>query len=142
MWFGLTEVAAVLAVTINKVPTVAAIVRDGHQGARPLALFEMTARLASSSTRVLTRVILPQLAPSLMAAARAGLALTWQDRAGGGAARPAERRSGSRSARFFNFFRHRQHPGLLRWRSSRAVVAIETFLPQPIDRRLGAWRRA
>ena len=29
LWFGLTEVAAVLAVTVNKIPTVAVTVREG-----------------------------------------------------------------------------------------------------------------
>jgi NitT/TauT family transport system permease protein len=139
MWFGLTEVAAVLAVTINKVPTVAAIVREGTK-ALDRSLFEMTHVFGVKPTRVLTRVILPQLAPSLMAAARAGLALTWKivlvvellGRPNG---------VGFQIRTFFNFF---DIASILAYSLAfiAAVVAIETFLLQPIDRRLGRWRRA
>jgi len=139
MWFGLTEVAAILAVTINKVPTVAAIVREGTK-ALDRSLFEMTQVFDVKPTRVLTRVILPQLAPSLMAAARAGLALTWKivlvvellGRPNG---------VGFQIRTFFNFF---DIASILAYSLAfiAAVVAIENFLLQPIDRRLGRWRRA
>jgi NitT/TauT family transport system permease protein len=139
MWFGLTEVAAILAVTINKVPTVAAIVREGTKALDP-SLFEMTQVFDVKPTRVLTRVILPQLAPSLMAAARAGLALTWKivlvvellGRPNG---------VGFQIRSFFNFF---DIASILAYSLAfiAAVIAIETFLLQPIDRRLGRWRRA
>ena len=139
MWFGLTEVAAILAVTINKVPTVAAIVREGTK-ALDRSLFEMTQVFDVKPTRVLTRVILPQLAPSLMAAARAGLALTWKivlvvellGRPNG---------VGFQIRTFFNFF---DIASILAYSLAfiAAVIAIETFLLQPIDRRLGRWRRA
>ena len=139
MWFGLTEVAAILAVTINKVPTVAAIVREGTK-ALDRSLFEMTQVFNVKPTRVLTRVILPQLAPSLMAAARAGLALTWKivlvvellGRPNG---------VGFQIRSFFNFF---DIASILAYSLAfiAAVIAIETFLLQPIDRRLGRWRRA
>ena len=42
------------------------------------SLLEMTDVFDVKPGRVLMQVILPQLAPSLMAAARAGLALTWK----------------------------------------------------------------
>jgi NitT/TauT family transport system permease protein len=139
MWFGLTEVAAILAVTINKMPTVAAIVREGTK-ALDRSLFEMTQVFDVKPTRVLTRVILPQLAPSLMAAARAGLALTWKivlvvellGRPNG---------VGFQIRSFFNFF---DIASILAYSLAfiAAVIAIETFLLQPIDRRLGRWRRA
>ena len=139
MWFGLTEVAAILAVTINKVPTVAAIVREGTK-ALDRSLFEMTHVFSVRPSRVLTRVILPQLAPSLMAAARAGLALTWKivlvvellGRPNG---------VGFQIRTFFNFF---DIASILAYSLAfiAAVIAIETFLLQPIDRRLGRWRRA
>ena len=139
MWFGLTEVAAILAVTINKVPTVAAIVREGTK-ALDRSLFEMTQVFDVKPGRVLAQVILPQLAPSLMAAARAGLALTWKivlvvellGRPNG---------VGFQIRTFFNFF---DIASILAYSLAfiAAVIAIETFLLQPIDRRLGRWRRA
>lgn len=139
VWFGLTEVAAILAVTINKVPTIAAIVREGSRALdRPL--FEMTQVFGVKPTRVLTRVILPQLAPSLMAAARAGLALTWKivlvvellGRPNG---------VGFQIRTFFNYF---DIASILAYSLAfiAAVIAIEAFLLQPLDRRLGRWRRA
>ena len=139
VWFGLTEVAAILAVTINKVPTIAAIVREGTRALdRPL--FEMTQVFGVKPTRVLTRVILPQLAPSLMAAARAGLALTWKivlvvellGRPNG---------VGFQIRTFFNYF---DIASILAYSLAfiAAVIAIEAFLLQPLDRRLGRWRRA
>lgn len=139
MWFGLTEVAAILAVTINKVPTVAAIVREGTK-ALDRALLEMTEVFDVKPARVLTQVILPQLAPSLMAAARAGLALTWKivlvvellGRPNG---------VGFQIRTFFNFF---DIASILAYSLAfiAAVIAIEAFLLQPLDRRLGRWRRA
>jgi NitT/TauT family transport system permease protein len=139
MWFGLTEVAAILAVTINKVPTVAAIVREGTK-ALDRSLLEMTQVFGVKPTRVLMKVILPQLAPSLMAAARAGLALTWKivlvvellGRPNG---------VGFQIRTFFNFF---DIASILAYSLTfiAAVIAIEAFILQPLDRRLGRWRRA
>ena len=139
IWFGLTEAAAILAVTINKVPTVAAIVREGTRALdRPL--LEMTHAFDVGPARVLARVILPQLGPSLMAAARAGLALTWKivlvvellGRPNG---------VGFQIRTFFNYF---DIAGILAYSLVfiGAVIAIEAFLLQPLDRRLGRWRRA
>jgi NitT/TauT family transport system permease protein len=138
VWFGLTEAAAILAVTINKVPTVAAIVRENARALdRPL--LEMTRAFDVKPARVLTRVILPQLAPGLMAAARAGLALTWKivlvvellGRPNG---------VGFQIRTFFNYF---DIAGILAYSLVfiGVVIAIEAFLLQPLDRRLGRWRR-
>jgi NitT/TauT family transport system permease protein len=139
MWFGLTEVAAILAVTINKVPTVAAIVREGTK-ALDRSLFEMTEVFGVKPARILMQVILPQLGPSLMAAARAGLALTWKivlvvellGRPNG---------VGFQIRTFFNYF---DIASILAYSLTfiGAVIVIETFLLQPLDRRLGRWRRA
>jgi NitT/TauT family transport system permease protein len=138
IWFGLTEAAAILAVTINKVPTVAAILREGAKALDP-ALLEMTRVFAVKPMRVLARVILPQLGPSLMAAARAGLALTWKivlvvellGRPNG---------VGFQIRSFFNFF---DIASILAYSLTfiAAVIAIEILLLQPLDRRLGKWRR-
>ena len=77
VWFGLTEAAAVAAVAINKIPNVAATLREG---ARALSkdLAEMAALYGLSWRARLIHVILPQLAPFFAAAARNGLALVWK----------------------------------------------------------------
>jgi NitT/TauT family transport system permease protein len=139
IWFGLSEAAAILAVTINKVPTVAAILREGAKALDP-ALFEMTRVFEVKPLRVLARVVLPQLAPSLMAAARAGLALTWKIvLVVALLGRPTG--VGFQIRSFFNFF---DIASILAYSLAfiGAVVAIEVLLLQPIDRRLGKWRRA
>lgn len=77
VWFGLTEVAAILAVTINKIPNVAVTVREG---ARSLSrdLEEMAEIYRFGWWKTLRHVTLPQLAPFFAAAARGGLALVWK----------------------------------------------------------------
>ncbi len=77
VWFGLTEAAAVTAVAINKIPNVAATLREG---ARALStdLAEMAQVYRISWLARMRHVVLPQLAPFFAAAARNGLALVWK----------------------------------------------------------------
>ncbi len=77
VWFGLVEVAAVMAVVINKVPNVAVIVREG---ARSLdyRLEEMATVYDFTCWQRFREVWVPQLFPYLMAATRGGLALIWK----------------------------------------------------------------
>jgi ABC-type nitrate/sulfonate/bicarbonate transport system permease component len=77
LWFGLNDVAAVLAVALNKIPTVIVLVREGARAVDPQLL---AVAQAYRVPRIVTfrRVFLPQLYPYLMAAARSGLALIWK----------------------------------------------------------------
>lgn len=77
VWFGLVEVAAVMAVVINKVPNVAVTVREG---ARSLdyRLEQMATVYAFTRWQRFRDVWIPQLFPYLMAATRGGLALIWK----------------------------------------------------------------
>lgn len=77
IWFGLTEAAAVTAVAINKIPNVAATLREG---ARALSrdLSEMSDAYRLSWRVRMAHVVLPQLAPFFAVAARNGLALVWK----------------------------------------------------------------
>ncbi|TGN40739.1 ABC transporter permease [Marinobacter confluentis] len=77
VWFGLVEVAAVMAVVINKVPNVAVTVREG---ARSLdyRLEQMATVYCFTAWQRYRDVWLPQLFPYLMAATRGGLALIWK----------------------------------------------------------------
>ena len=77
VWFGLTEVAAVAAVAINKIPNVAATLREGGR-ALSKDLAEMAQVYRMSPTARLRHVVLPQLAPFFAVAARNGLALVWK----------------------------------------------------------------
>jgi NitT/TauT family transport system permease protein len=77
VWFGLTEVAAITAVAVNKIPNVAVTIREGT---RTLSkdLAEMAEVYRFGRWRTFRHVILPQLAPFFFAAMRSGLALVWK----------------------------------------------------------------
>ncbi len=77
IWFGLTEVATVLAVAINKIPNVAVTLREGTRALDP-AYEQMAQAYRFGRARMLRHVVLPQLAPYFAAAARSGLALVWK----------------------------------------------------------------
>ncbi len=77
LWIGLNEVAAVLAVAINKIPNVAVTMREGAK-ALDRNLSEMASCYRLSKMVTLKKVIWPQLTPFIAAAARSGLALVWK----------------------------------------------------------------
>jgi NitT/TauT family transport system permease protein len=77
VWFGLTEAAAIGAVAVNKIPTVAVTLREGARGLdRDLGDMARSFRLGWASN--LRHVVLPQLYPFFIVAARSGLALVWK----------------------------------------------------------------
>lgn len=77
VWFGRTEVAAITAVAINKIPNVAVTIREGTKAlSRDLA--EMAIMYRFGWWRTLRHVTLPQLAPFFLASARTGLSLVWK----------------------------------------------------------------
>ena len=77
IWIGLTEVAAIAAVAINKIPLVTTVMREG---ARTLdrELDAMAQVFAFSRAKKLRHVVLPQLEPHFAAATRTGIALIWK----------------------------------------------------------------
>lgn len=77
IWLGLTEAAAVLAVALNKMPTVAVLVREGARALSP-ELDEMGRAFRLSFVDRMRHLVLPQLQPHLAGAARSGLALVWK----------------------------------------------------------------
>ncbi len=74
---GLTDLALVLAVVINKVPLVATMMREGVR-ALSAEHDELAATFRMPRARYLRLVLVPQLMPFLLAAARAGLSLVWK----------------------------------------------------------------
>ena len=77
IWFGLSEVAAVLAVALNKIPNASVTMREGARALdRQYLDFAKVYRLSRWQT--LRHVILPQLNPFFAASARSGLALVWK----------------------------------------------------------------
>lgn len=77
LWIGLNEVAAILAVAINKIPMVTAMIREGAR-AFDADLDDMAQVYRMPTWRRIRHVLLPQLAPHIAASARTGTALIWK----------------------------------------------------------------
>jgi NitT/TauT family transport system permease protein len=77
VWFGLTDAAAITAVALSKLPTVVVTLREGTR-ALDRHLADMARSFRLSGWRTLRHVIVPQLSPYLLVAARSGLALIWK----------------------------------------------------------------
>lgn len=77
LWIGLNEVAAITAVTLNKLAQVTVTLRDGT-AARDRRLDEMAGLYRMPRVLYLRHVVLPQLAPYLAIAGRNGLAMIWK----------------------------------------------------------------
>ncbi len=77
LWIGLNETAAIAAVTLNKVPNVTVIVREGARALNP-DLKAMAKVFHMRRSAYLRHVVLPQLSPFIAAAARSGIAVIWK----------------------------------------------------------------
>lgn len=138
VWFGLIEAAAIAAVAVNKIPNVAVTLREGAR-ALDKDLLDMARAYRLDRVRTLRHVVLPQLTPYIMAAARSGLALIWKivlvvellGRSDG---------VGFQIQLFFQLF---DVPSILAYTLAFVVVvqAIELAILQPLERRANRWRR-
>jgi NitT/TauT family transport system permease protein len=77
IWIGLNETAAILAVAINKLPNVIVVVREGARALDP-QIDEMAKAFQFSPIKRICHVVLPQLAPYLVASSRSGLSIVWK----------------------------------------------------------------
>jgi NitT/TauT family transport system permease protein len=77
IWFGLVESAAIMAVVINKIPTVVVMIREGARVVDD-DLINVAKVYKLSLRKTFFKVFLPQLYPYIMASARAGLSLIWK----------------------------------------------------------------
>jgi NitT/TauT family transport system permease protein len=137
IWFGLTDTAAVMAVAINKIPTVVVTVREGARAVDG-KLLQVARVYELPPHRTLARVYLPQLYPYLMASARSGLALIWKivlvvellGRSNG---------VGFQLGTYFQFF---DITSILAYTLAFAavVMVIESVVMRPLERRLLGWR--
>ena len=138
VWFGLTEVAAITAVAINKIPNVAVTMREGA-AALSRDLDEMAQVYRLPRLRALRHVTLPQLVPFFAASARSGLALTWKivlvvELLG---------RSNGVGFELQTAFQLFDVAGILAYALAFTAVVqvIEIGLLQPWERRANRWRR-
>ena len=137
IWFGLNEVAAVLAVSINKIPTVTVILREGTKDIDE-QLVEVGKIYNYSRFEIIKNIIIPQLFPYFISAARSGLALIWKivlvvellGRSNG---------VGFKINEFFSMF---DITSILSYTIVFVffIMAIEWFFIKPLDKKLTDWR--
>ncbi|MDD2266756.1 ABC transporter permease subunit [Sulfuricurvum sp.] len=137
IWFGLSDVAAILAVVINKVPMVIVTIREGVK-AIDKKLLEVAYVYKVSRYRLLFTFYIPQLYPYIIASARNGLSLIWKivlvvellGRSDG---------IGFQLSMFFQFF---DITSILAYSFSFIVIiiGIENFIFRPIEVRIAKWR--
>jgi NitT/TauT family transport system permease protein len=137
IWFGLTETAVVIAVTVNKIPMVAISLREGARAVDKNLL--QVARVYRLSRRdTFFKVYLPQLRPYLFGAARNGLSIIWKivlvvellGRSDG---------IGFQIGNFFHFF---DITGILAYTLAFTLVVfgIEALLLRPLETHMNRWR--
>jgi NitT/TauT family transport system permease protein len=138
VWFGLTEAAAIGAVAFNKLPLVAVTMREGARSLEP-DYAEMATVFRLGAWRRFRHVVVPQLAPFFLVSARSGLSLIWKivlvvellGRSDG---------IGFKLQLYFQLF---DVPRILACALAFVAVVqlIEWTIMQPLERRIGAWRR-
>jgi NitT/TauT family transport system permease protein len=77
IWLGLTDLAAIVAVTLNKLPNTAVTLREGAR-ALDKSLEELALVFEVPLGKKIRHIMLPQLAPYFAAAMRSGLSLVWK----------------------------------------------------------------
>lgn len=137
VWFGLNEFAVVLAVALNKIPTVVVSVREGAR-AIDAELLQVGHVFGLPRRSIFLMVYLPQLYPYLMAATRNGIALIWK------IVLVAELLGcssgvGFKLGTFFQFF---DIASVLAYTAVfiGLFALLETLVLRPLERRLAGWR--
>jgi NitT/TauT family transport system permease protein len=137
IWLGLNEVAAIGAVTLNKLPNTAVTLREGAR-ALDKGLEEMAQVFGFPLGTKIRHVLLPQLAPYFAAAMRSGLSLVWK------IVLVVELLGRSNGVGFeigvaFQLF---DVTRLLAYALPFVgiMLAVETFVVQPIERHVSRWR--
>jgi NitT/TauT family transport system permease protein len=138
IWFGLIETAAILAVALNKIPNVIVTLREGARALNRDYL-EMAEVFRLGRGRTLRHIVLPELYPFIVAAARSGLALTWKivlvvELLG---------RSNGVGFQMYVMFNSFDVAGILAYTIAFVAVIqiIELALLRPIEQRANRWRR-
>jgi NitT/TauT family transport system permease protein len=138
VWFGLVESAAIAAVAINKIPNVVVTLREGSR-ALTTDYLEMAQVFRLGRIKTFRHIILPELLPYILAAARSGLALIWKivlvvellGRSNG---------VGFKIHLFFQFF---DVASILAYTIAFVMIIqlIEWCVLRPLELRIGRWRR-
>ena len=139
IWLGLTDTALILAVTINKTPLVAVTIREGVR-ALDAGLTELAQVFRMPPFRHLRLVIVPQMMPFVLTAARTGLSLIWKivlvfEVLGS---------DGGVGFRIGIFFQNFDVTGILAYTIAfmAVVIALEYLVMRPLERKVLGWRPA
>ena len=137
VWFGLNEAAAILAVSLNKIPMVAVILREGARSIEK-DFVDVAKFYNINKFKLITKVILPQLYPYLMSASRSGLSLIWKivlvvELLG---------RSNGVGYKLYGFFQFFDISGILAYTFAFVIIIIivEFIFVRPLEKKLTVWR--
>ena len=137
VWFGLNELAAILAVSLNKIPMVAVIMREGSRAIEQDYL-DVARFYKISKGKMFFKVILPQLYPYLLSSARSGLSLIWKivlvvELLG---------RSNGVGFKLYGFFQFFDISGILAYTLAFVflIIIIEFIIVRPFEKKISLWR--
>ena len=137
VWFGLNEMAAILAVSLNKIPMVAVIMREGSRAIEKDYL-DVGKFYKIENNKLFFKVILPQLYPYLLSSARSGLSLIWKivlvvELLG---------RSNGVGFKLYGFFQFFDISGILAYTLAFVILIIfvEFLLIRPFERKMSVWK--
>ncbi len=137
VWFGLNELAAILAVSLNKIPMVAVIMREGSRSIEKDYL-EVAKFYNIKNKKLFFKVIFPQLYPYLLSSARSGLSLIWKivlvvELLG---------RSNGVGFKLYGFFQFFDIAGILAYTLTFVflILIVEFVIVRPFERRISVWR--
>ncbi|MDZ5087401.1 MULTISPECIES: ABC transporter permease [Mycobacteriaceae] len=137
LWLGLGELATLVALTLAVTPFMVTFVYDGSRALDP-GLFQMASVYRMGAVDRFRQVILPQLAPALLSAARFGFAMGWKLvvlvealSAGSGIGERIE-----------YFFSYNRPAAVIAWTLSFTVVMVlvEVLVFRTVSRRVFRWR--
>ena len=138
IWLGLTEIALISAVVLNKMPIVIVNIREGTRSMEK-SYFQIGTVYQLNNISIWTKIILPQLYPYLMTSARTGLSLIWKivlvfELLGRGNG------IGFQIQVFFQFF---DISSLLAYSIffMTIILLIENFIMIPIEKKATHWRK-
>ena len=137
VWFGLNEVAAILAVSLNKIPMVAVIMREG---ARSLEkdYIDVGKFYKIPKKKFFMKILLPQLYPYILSSARSGLSLIWKivlvvELLG---------RSNGVGFKLYGFFQFFDIAGILAYTLVFVllIIFVEFIIVRPFEKRISMWK--
>ena len=137
VWFGLNEVAAILAVSLNKIPMVAVIMREG---ARSLEkdYIDVGRFYKIPKKKFFMKILLPQLYPYILSSARSGLSLIWKivlvvELLG---------RSDGVGFKLYGFFQFFDIAGILAYTLVFVllIIFVEFLIVRPFEKRISIWK--